>query len=130
MTSSICLWRRGEFLYVATVLGCFSRKVVGWSVADHMRTDLVADALKMAARIRGGVDGVVFHTDHGARYGARAFAGLCEQLEVTGSMGAVGSSVGNAACESFHASLECETLQGGRPGSRRRPPAEGPSSPG
>ncbi|MCX4486353.1 IS3 family transposase [Streptomyces anulatus] len=101
----------GRFLYLATVLDCFSRKVVGWSIADYMRTDLVADALLMAARTRGGLEGSVFHSDHGAQYGSRAFAGLCDQLKVTRSMGAVGSS---AACESFHASLKRETLQGAR----------------
>ncbi|MFF6816184.1 IS3 family transposase [Streptomyces sp. NPDC012403] len=102
----------GEFLYLATVLDCFSRKVVGWSIADHMRTDLVADALRMAASTRGGLDGAVFHSDHGAQYGSRAFADLCDQLGVTRSMGAVGTSADNAACESFHASLKRETLQG------------------
>lgn len=104
----------GEFLYLATVLDCFSRKAVGWSIADHMRTDLVADALHIAASVRGGLDGAVFHSDHGARYGSRAFADLCEQLGVTRSMGAVGTSADNAACESFHASLKRETLQGAR----------------
>ncbi|MEU9671091.1 IS3 family transposase [Streptomyces bobili] len=104
----------GEFLYLATVLDCFSRKVVGWSIADHMRTDLVADALRMAASTRGGLVGAVFHSDHGAQYGSRAFAGLCDQLGVTRSMGAVGTSADNAACESFHASLKRETLQGAR----------------
>ncbi|MEU6890176.1 IS3 family transposase [Streptomyces viridosporus] len=102
----------GEFLYLATVLDCFSRKVVGWSIADHMRTGLVADALRMAASTRGGLDGAVFHSDHGAQYGSRAFAGLCDQLGVTRSMGAVGTSADNAACESFHASLKRETLRG------------------
>lgn len=102
----------GEFLYLATVLDCFSRKVVGWSIADHMRTDLVADALQMAAQVRGNLDGAVFHSDHGAQYGSRAFAGLCSELGVTRSMGAVGSSADNAACESFHASLKRETLKG------------------
>ncbi|MFF7477115.1 IS3 family transposase [Streptomyces sp. NPDC008092] len=102
----------GEFLYLATVLDCFSRKVVGWSIADHMRTGLVADALQMAASTRGRLDGAVFHSDHGAQYGSRAFAGLCDQLGVTRSMGAVGTSADNAACESFHASLKRETLQG------------------
>ncbi|MFD3537843.1 IS3 family transposase [Streptomyces sp. NPDC058664] len=102
----------GEFLYLATVLDCFSRKVVGWSIADHMRTDLVADALRMATRTRGGLDGAVFHSDHGAQYGSKAFAGLCDQLGVTRSMGSIGSSADNAACESFHASLKRETLQG------------------
>lgn len=102
----------GEFLYLATVLDCFSRRVVGWSIADHMRTDLVTDALRMAARTRGGLDGSLFHSDHGAQYGSRAFADLCTQLGVTRSMGAVGTSADNAACESFHASLKRETLQG------------------
>ncbi len=115
----------GEFLYLATVLDCFSRKVVGWSIAGHMRTSLVADALRMAAATRGGLDGAVFHSDHGAQYGSRAFANLCDQLGVTRSMGAVGTSADNAACESFHASLKPETLQGspdyGDPGTCRRP---------
>lgn len=102
----------GKFLYLATVLDCFSRKIVGWSIADHMRTDLVADALRMAARTRGGLDGAVFHSDHGAQYGSRAYATLCDQLKVTRSMGAIGTSADNAACESFHASLKRETLQG------------------
>lgn len=104
----------GRFLYLATVLDCFSRKVVGWSIADHMRTGLVADALQMAASTRGGLDGAVFHSDHGAQYGSRAFADLCDQLGVTRSMGSVGTSADNAACESFHASLKRETLQGAR----------------
>ncbi len=104
----------GEFLYLATVLDCFSRKVVGWSIADHMRADLVADALRMAARTRGGLEGAVFHSDHGSQYVSRAFADLCDQLGVTRSMGAIGSSADNAACESFHASLKRETLHGAR----------------
>lgn len=104
----------GEFLYLATVLDCFSRKVVGWSIADHMRTGLVADALRMAAATRGSLDGAVFHSDHGSQYGSRAFADLCSDLGVTRSMGTVGSSADNAACESFHASLKRETLQGAR----------------
>jgi transposase InsO family protein len=104
----------GEFLYLATVLDCFSRKVVGWSIADHMRTDLVADALTMAAATRGGLHGATFHSDHGAQYGSRAYADLCSALGVTRSMGAVGTSADNAACESFHASLKRETLHGMR----------------
>ncbi|MFJ8159193.1 IS3 family transposase [Streptomyces sp. NPDC094468] len=104
----------GEFLYLATVLDCFSRRVVGWSIAGHMRTSLVADALRMAAATRGGLDGAVFHSDHGAQYGSRAFANLCDQLGVTRSICAVGTRADNAACKSFHASLKRETLQGVR----------------
>ncbi len=104
----------GEFLYLATVIDCFSRRVVGWSIADHMRTSLVADALRMAAHIRGSLNGAIFHSDHGAQYASREFVGLCGELGVTQSMGAVGTSADNAACESFHASLKRETLQGAR----------------
>ncbi|GLW75121.1 transposase [Kitasatospora phosalacinea] len=104
----------GEFLYLATVLDCFSRRVVGWSIADHMRTALVTDALRMAAASRGGLDGAVFHSDRGVQYGSRAFADLCSDLGVTRSIGAVGSSADNAACESFHASLKREILQDAR----------------
>ncbi|KUL21364.1 integrase [Streptomyces regalis] len=102
----------GEHLHFATVLDCFSRRVVGWSIADHMRTDLVADALTMAAHTRGSLKGAVFHSDHGAQYGPRQFADPCAELGVTQSMGAVGTSADNAACESFHAALKRETLQG------------------
>ena len=104
----------GEFLYLATVLDCFSRRVVGWSIADHMRTALVADALRMAAATRGNLDGTIFHSDHGAQYTSKEFADLCRELGVTQSMGAVGTSADNAACESFHASLKRETLKGAR----------------
>lgn len=104
----------GEFLYLATVLDCFSRRVVGWSIADHMRTELVADALKTATATRGSLDGAIFHSDHGAQYTSKEFAELCKELGVTQSMGAVGTSADNAACESFHASLKRETLQGSR----------------
>ncbi|CAM5404939.1 hypothetical protein GCM10010329_81620 [Streptomyces spiroverticillatus] len=104
--------QEGRFLYLAKVLDCFSRKIVGWSITDHMRTDLVADALRTAARTRGSLGGAVFHSGHGAQYGSRAYADLCDQLKVTRSMGAVGASADNAACESFHAALKRETLQG------------------
>jgi transposase InsO family protein len=102
----------GRFLYLATVLDCFSRRVVGYSMADHMRTELVADALRMARDVRGNLAGSVFHSDHGAQYTSKEFSTLCKELGVAQSMGAVGTSADNAACESFHASLKRETLQG------------------
>jgi transposase InsO family protein len=93
------------------VLDCFSRRVVGWSITGHMRTELVADALSAAAALRGGLDGAIFHSDHGAQYTSAEFASLCAELGVVQSMGAVGTSADNAACESFHASLKREILQ-------------------
>ena len=56
----------GGNLYLATVIDCFSRRLVGWSIADHMRTELVEDALNAAALTRGSLDGAVFHSDHGS----------------------------------------------------------------
>jgi transposase InsO family protein len=102
----------GRFLYLATVLDCFSRRVVGYSIAEHMRTELVADALRMARDVRGSLQGALFHSDHGAQYTSKEFNTLCKKLGVVQSMGAVGTSADNAACESFHASLKRETLRG------------------
>jgi transposase InsO family protein len=94
------------------VIDCFSRRLVGWSIADHMRTELVTDALTAAVRERGGLAGAIFHGDHGAQYSARAYADMCARLGVTRSMGAVGSSADNALAESFNATLKRETLAG------------------
>lgn len=101
----------GQFLYLATVIDCHSRRVAGWSIADHMRTDLVTDALQAAAALRGSLHGAIFHSDHGAQYTSAHYADLCRTLGVARSMGSVGTSADNAACESFHASLKRETLQ-------------------
>ena len=102
----------GANLYLATVIDCYSQRLIGWSIADHMRTELVADALRAAAQQRGSLRGAVFHSDHGAQYGSRDYAQLCHQLGVTRSMGAVGTSADKALAESFNAALKRETLQG------------------
>ncbi|MGW7674113.1 IS3 family transposase, partial [Streptomyces sp. NPDC054775] len=104
----------GEFLYLATVIDCFSRRLVGWSVADHMRTSLVTDALRAAEAPRGSLAGAGFHSDHGAQYSSREFADFCLKLGVRQSMGAVGTSTDNALAESFNAALKRETLRGAR----------------
>lgn len=102
----------GNNWYLATVIDLCSRKLVGWSVADHMRTELVEDALRDAAATRGSLAGAIFHSDHGSVYTSKAFARLCAELRVTQSMGAVGSSADNALAESFNAALKREALQG------------------
>lgn len=101
----------GSNLYLATVIDCYSRRLVGWAVADHMRTELVEDALQAAAATRGSLKGSVFHSDHGSVYCSKAYAKLCTQLSVTQSMGAVGTSADNALAESFNATLKREVLQ-------------------
>lgn len=102
----------GQFLYLATVLDLHSKRLAGWSIADHMRTELVTDALKAAARTRGSLQGAVFHSDNGAQYASKEFANTCRELGVSRSRGAVGTSADNAAAESFNATLKRETLQG------------------
>jgi transposase InsO family protein len=101
----------GSNLYLATVIDCCSRRVTGWAIADHMRTELVEDALNAAVALRGSLAGAVFHSDHGSQYTSKDFAKLCGELEVTQSMGGVGSSADNALAESFHATLKREVLQ-------------------
>ena len=103
-----------KFLYLATVIDLYSRRLVGWSIADHMRTSLVEDALKAAAATRGtnGLAGAVFHSDHGSVYCSADYARLCAQLGVSRSMGRVGTSADNALAESFNATLKRETLAG------------------
>jgi transposase InsO family protein len=102
----------GHNLYLATVIDCCSRKLAGWAVADHMRTTLVTDALKAALADRGSLRGAIVHADHGAQYTSKDYAQLCDQLGVTLSLGAVGTSADNALAESFNATLKRETLAG------------------
>ncbi|UXY32898.1 IS3 family transposase [Streptomyces sp. HUAS TT20] len=103
------------WLYLATVIDICSRRVIGWSIADHMRTQLVTDAIEMAVCTRGGqVDGVVFHTDRGAQYTAAAYAEVCVRHGIRRSMGRVGSSYDNALAESFFQGLKRELLRGRR----------------
>jgi transposase InsO family protein len=101
----------GSNLYLATVIDCYSRRLAGWAVADHMRTELVEDALKAAAAARGSLAGAIFHSDHGSVYTSKDYAKLCARLGVTQSMGAVGSSADNALAESFNATVKREVLQ-------------------
>src|ERR671919_3066384 len=103
------------WLFLATVIDLFSRRVIGCGVADHLRTPLVASALEMAVATRGGqVDGVVFHSDRGCQYTSAEYRQLCERLEVTQSMGATGVCFDNAAAEAFFASLKRELVHRSR----------------
>jgi len=105
------------FLYLAVVLDAWSRRVVGWSMAGHLRTELVLDALDMAIRRRRPV-GVIHHSDHGSQYTSIAFGQRCREAGVRPSMGSVGDCYDNALCESFFATLECELLDRYRFGTR------------
>jgi transposase InsO family protein len=101
------------WLYLATVIDACSRRLLGWSMTDHLRTELCLDALHAAVGARGGkanIGGVIFHSDHGCQYTADAYRDACTQLGVTQSMGTVGDSYDNAMAESFFASLKRELV--------------------
>ncbi|HSM59694.1 MAG TPA: IS3 family transposase, partial [Longimicrobiales bacterium] len=97
------------FLYLAVVLDVWSRRIVGWSMAIHLRTVLVLDALNMALSQRRPV-GVILHSDQGSQYTSLAFGQRCREAGVCPSMGSVGDCYDNAMAESFFATLECELL--------------------
>jgi putative transposase len=97
------------FMYLAVVLDAWSRKIVGWSMANHLRTGLVLDALEMAIGQRRPGD-VIHHSDQGSQYTSLAFGGRCREAGVRPSMGSVGDAY-DAMCESFFATLECELLE-------------------
>jgi putative transposase len=97
------------FLYLAIVLDAYSRRVVGWAMATHLKTDLVLTALNMALHQRRP-HGVIHHSDHGCQYTALAFGQRCAQMGVRPSRGTVGDAYDNAMAESFFATLECELL--------------------
>ena len=98
------------WLYLAVVLDAWSRRIVGWAMAPHMKAELVGDALDMAIRRRQPRGGVVHHSDQGSQYTSLAFGKLCREAGIAQSMGSVGDAYDNAMCESFFATLECELL--------------------
>ncbi len=98
-------------LYVAVVLDCFSRRVVGWAMAEHMRAELVVEALEMAVSRRSPAAGLVHHSDQGSQYVSLVFGKRCREAGIDVSMGAKGSALDNAVCESFFGSLKKELVR-------------------
>ena len=97
------------FLYLSVVLDVFSRRVVGGSMASHLRTELVLDSLEMAVDQRHPTD-VIHHSDQGCQYTSLAFGQRCQREGIRPSMGSVGDCYDNALCERFFATLECELI--------------------
>lgn len=105
------------FLYLAVVLDAWSRQIVGWAMATHLRKQLVLQALQMAIQQRRPQD-VIHHSDHGGQYTSLAFGRRCCEAGIHPSLGSVGDCFDNAMCESvattprrrFFATLECELL--------------------
>lgn len=110
-TADITYVRTEEgFLHLAFVLDVYSRKVVGWSMASHLRTELVVDALEMAVWRRKPKAGLVHHSDRGTQYTALSFGKKLEEAGIVPSMSRVGSALDNAISESFVSTLKCELI--------------------
>ena len=98
------------WLYLASVIDCFSRMIVGWCMRSHMRLELVERALEMAVARRRPGPGLIHHSDHGSQYTAVIFGQRCEQLGLEVSRGSIGDCYDNAVCEAFHATLKRELV--------------------
>ena len=96
------------WLYLAGVLDCFSRRLVGWSMTEHMRTELVVGALEMAVARRRPGEGLVHHSDRGSQYTALTFGRGCREAGIAVSMGSKGDCFDNAVIESFWATVKKE----------------------
>lgn len=111
LVGDITYIRTGEgWLYLATVIDCYSRKVIGWSMADHMRTELIIDAFTMAATRTRLQPGAVFHSDRGSQYLSDAYQRTLGRHQVLSSAGATGVCWDNALAESFFGTLKNELV--------------------
>ncbi len=108
------LWTLEGWLYIAVVIDLFSRRVVGWSAADHMRSELIANALKMAVSRRGSVNGLMHHSDRGSQYASHDYQALLKRLGIISSMSRKGNCWDNAVTERFFGSLKSERTDGVR----------------
>jgi transposase InsO family protein len=103
----------GGWLYLATWLDRYSRKVVGWDVRESMPEDLVSEALRRALAVRQPAPGLIVHSDQGSQYSATAFQALVARHEAVQSMSRRGNCYDNAHAESFWSRLKTELLDGG-----------------
>ena len=97
------------FLYLAMLLDVYSRRIIGWAMETHLRTELILAALDMAVALRRP-SSVIHHSDRGCQYTSYAFGKRCQEAGVMPSMGSVGDAYDNAMAESLFASLECELI--------------------
>jgi putative transposase len=98
------------WVYLATVIDCFNNEVIGYAMADHMRTELVTDALEMAARNHDLVKDCIFHSDRGTQYTSAEFAAKLKDLGMRASLGRTGICYDNALAESFNGILKVERV--------------------
>jgi putative transposase len=117
--------RTGEgWMYLATVMDLFSRRIVGWRMADHARAELTCDCLQMAIERRGPRPGLICHSDRGVQYACRSYRKLLQRHGMVCSMSGRGDCYDNAPAESFFATLKGELLQMNQYATRRQARAD------
>jgi putative transposase len=102
------------FVYLAFILDCYSRMIVGWQLATHLRTDLVLDALEMAAGLRRPGAGLIAHTDRGSQYTSIRYTDRLDELGAAPSVGSKGDAYDNAMAEAWVATFKSELVDGRR----------------
>jgi transposase InsO family protein len=103
----------GGFVYLAFILDVYSRMIVGWQLASHLRSELATDALEMAAALRQPAgQGLIFHSDRGSQYTSVAYTDRLDELNIAPSVGSKGDAYDNAMAEAFVATLKAELIQG------------------
>jgi putative transposase len=102
-----------KWLYLAIVMDLYSRRVVGWSIADHLRSSLVEEALRKAIKTRQCPRGLIFHSDRGSQYGSKSFRAILKQASISQSMSGRANPYDNATMESFMGTLKTELIQDG-----------------
>lgn len=108
------VWTEAGWLYLATVLDLFSRRIIGWSMAERMTATLTCDALQMALFRRHRPRGVIVHSDRGSQYCSKEYQALLREHQLRCSMSAKGDCYDNAAMESWNHSLKVEAVHGER----------------
>ena len=106
------LWTREGWVYVCAVLDLFSRRIVGWAIAEHMTRQLVLDALQMAHKVRKPAPGLIFHSDRGSQYASHEVRAWLLQHAMRQSMSGTGNCYDNAPMESYWHSLKVEETHG------------------
>ena len=104
------IWTDQGWLYLATVMDLFSRKIVGWSMQDHMKTSLVSQALQMALHTRRPAEGLLHHSDRGVQYASDEYQQMIRANGIECSMSRTGDCYDNAAAESLFATLKRERI--------------------
>ena len=110
VTDSTYVWVRKQWLYLATVMDLYSRKIIGWSLDTNMTEALITKAMQMAIDARGVAKGLVVHSDRGTQYRSNSYVSFLERNQITRSMSRKGNCWDNAVMESFYARLKVELI--------------------